>query len=198
MKVAAHLILLCVMVPCVAQDNGNQRLPRRPPSREQVERAISESANTESVNPFLLGALLETPLPLELPPQDGAWLVQLISRGGLLGTGSGDLTVTSAGDVIVMRARGSCGDRASSETTRRIGEAIAAAKPSVWVSPAGNYCYDCYITALILSQREADGSLRSYSVYWDDSTLAKLPLDVRQLYAATRAIMETETLNCTR
>lgn len=198
MKVVTYFILLLVVVPCLAQDSSNQRPPRPPLSREQLERAISENANTESINPLLLGALLETPRPPELPPHDGAWAVQLVSRGGLLGTGRGDLTVTSDGEVIVMRARGSCSDKTSADITRRIDAAIAAARPSEWASPAGSYCHDCYLTALILSRREVDGAVRSYSAYWDDSTAANLPPDVRQLYAAAKAAMETETLNCAK
>jgi hypothetical protein len=117
---------------------------------------------------------------IPLPEGDGSWVLQVISRGGFTGRGAGDVVVISDG-----RVSGLSGATAPTrpEAFVSLRERIERMPPSVWTlgSRLGR-CNDCVSTLVVLTVRERGGIVHSYSSFWDSTTLAGIPDDVRQIH----------------
>ena len=117
---------------------------------------------------------------ITLPDGDGAWVLQVISRGGFTGRGAGDVVVISDGRVSGLSGA-TAPPRPEAFTSLR--ERIERMPPSAWTlgSRLGR-CNDCVSTLVVLTVRDQGGIVRTYSSFWDSTTLAGIPDDVRQIH----------------
>jgi len=140
--------------------------------------AASRSAAGQSaeVPPVFMGTVQAIPLP----DGDGAWVLQVVSRGGLTGRGAGDVVVISDGRVSGLSGATAPPRR---EVFASLSERIERTPPSLWTlgSRLGR-CNDCVSTLVVLTVRQRGGIVRTYSSFWDATTLAGIPEDVRQIH----------------
>ena len=141
-------------------------------------------ARGESLPPELRDAFK----PVGLPEGKGSWALQLITRGGIAGGGRGDVTVTSDGRVTCGPSAAPCGLRRQAAAPDLLSRLVAAAKPSKWKAPAAGTCADCYLTLFVLQRREGSGREKTYTFYWDDTTAAAVPADVKAIVGAMAGV----------
>src|SRR5512132_4194204 len=73
----------------------------------------------------LLGFQAASDLPgLILPPDDSAWVVRIVSSGGFTGRGAGNVTASSAGQVLCTLVA-ACPDRLVPETNRVFSQLVS-------------------------------------------------------------------------
>jgi hypothetical protein len=137
--------------------------------------AAAGQSNAE-LPPVFMGSVRTIPLP----DGDGAWVLQIVSRGGFTGRGTGDMVVMSDGRLT--RASGgteSLRPDAFASLTNRIREVT----PSHWTAGSRlSRCSDCIATLVVLTVREGDGIVRTYTSFWDSASLARVPTDVRRIH----------------
>jgi hypothetical protein len=101
-----------------------------------------------------------------IPAGERAWVLQVITVGGIMGRGTPPFTITSE-DVDLAWLH----------------DAVRQAPAWDWSGSAlGSTCSDCYSTLLILTTRDDTGMPRRYVAYWDPTTRAKLAKDVARLH----------------
>src|SRR5262245_29554225 len=94
----AVLMLSCL---CFAQENSNKTPP--PSSAQKTETELQKPklrpnlqvVDTAPAIPAAFGSIQK----IELSPKENAWAVQIMSRGGIIGIGRGDLAITSQGNL---------------------------------------------------------------------------------------------------
>jgi hypothetical protein len=132
--------------------------------------------SSDDLPPVFIGSVHAIPLP----DGDGAWVLQVVSRGGLTGRGAGDVVVISDGRV---RRVSSGTESLRPEALGSLKERIERTPPSVWtVASRLGKCNDCVSTLVVLTVRERSGLVRTYSSFWDSTTIAGVPDDVRQIH----------------
>src|SRR5688572_1878222 len=95
-SLALACLLLAACAPlCAAQEKEEReesltirQMDEDERNRETLRRLKVEPGG-EALSPALMGAFK----PAELPEGDGAWVVQVVTRGGFAGGGRGDVTV---------------------------------------------------------------------------------------------------------
>jgi hypothetical protein len=136
----------------------------------------AEGQSSGDLPPVFMGSLHAIPLP----DGDGAWVLQVISRGGFTGRGAGDVVVISDGRV--RRPRGGA-ESLRAEAIGSLRERIERTPPGLWTLGSRlSKCNDCVATLVVLTVRERGGFVHTYSSYWDATTLAGIPDDVRQIH----------------
>jgi hypothetical protein len=146
--------------------------------------SLGGSATAQSsgdLPPVFMGSVHAIPLP----DGDGAWVLQVISRGGLTGRGAGDVIVISDGRVARLN-----GDTAVQlERLGPLAQRIRRTSASQWtVGSRLSRCNDCVATLIVLTVRERDGVVHTYWSFWDSATLAGIPEDVRQIHESALKI----------
>jgi hypothetical protein len=139
--------------------------------------AYSAAGQSSDLPPVFMGSVHAIPLP----DGDGAWVLQIVSRGGLTGRGMGDMVVVSDGRVRRPSASGmeSIGRDAIGSLAQRIRRTTSAQ----WtVGSRLSRCNDCVATLVMLTVRERDGIVRTYTSFWDAATMAGIPEDVRSIH----------------
>lgn len=181
LSLTVSLISLQGLFPAPQQTpNSNQNSQTQ---RVQKENKTSQDS-TYVINQT--GRISVTPVPL--PSGDGAWAVQIVTRGGFTGKGRGDLTLTSDGNLLRYGPDGSCSIKLSDETIKALTETVFAANSSNNnVALMQNYvCADCIVTAMVVTRRKADGD-ETLAASWDDPNQTKIPADVLNIYEAVMA-----------
>jgi hypothetical protein len=182
----ALFIFACAPV-CLAQTGEEKPIPVSHGSSKEVEDSRRKKELTwEEFR--ARRARQGGPSPLELPKGEGAWVVQVVSGGGVMGVGRGNFTVTSDGRAACQPARETCPASLAAEALRPLSEAVAAAATQSWQGRAEDVCHDCYFTVMMLQRREPSGAARTYLFTWDDLAAAKLPADVRRVYETALAL----------
>jgi len=120
--------------------------------------------------------------PIEPPQQPGGWVLQVLTRGGLDGRGTGDLFVHSSGGGGIRH-----GDDAVTLShvsfVSELNQSIRSLIPSQWTTPApASICSDCIVTLMHLALRGTDGSVQTYSVNWDPITQAQVPPELMRIH----------------
>ena len=118
---------------------------------------------------------------IPLPEGDGAWVLQIVSRGGFTGRGASDVVLFSDGRMRV----GGDGTRAMQlEPLTVLAQRIRNTVPSRWRfgSRLRATCNDCVATLIALTLRGSDGSLHTYTAFWDATTRAGIPDDVLHIH----------------
>ena len=126
----------------------------RPNQTSQTNRVQQEKKDTNY--PMVLNLPSSVTVePIALPAGDNAWAVQIVSRGGFAGSGRGDLTLTSDGNLIWNGPDGSCSRKLPDETMSALTKVVLAAEApaSSTERAAAGVCADCYVTGMILQQR---------------------------------------------
>lgn len=166
---------------CLAQEKTekNAQTPAAKEEQKEMQKRADKAFNQPPALPIhMLGSVQQ----LKLSPEKNAWAVQIISSGGFNGAGKGNLIVTSEGSLSWKALNSSCSASLAPEALSLISQAALATNPSKWGASSVSLCMDCYVTTVVLHRREADGTERIYSVYWDDTTKAKVPEEVMKIY----------------
>jgi hypothetical protein len=112
---------------------------------------------------------------LDPPAKPGAWVLQVITRGGLNGRGSGDLTIDSNGDANFVHPSDGSAMSAQRLGIKQLDQSVRGLLASQWTTGVtSSLCSDCIITLMHLALRATDGSVQTYSVYWDPTSQAQV------------------------
>jgi hypothetical protein len=160
------------------ENNANRSNPLQQMSKDATAPTLSST-----IHPSL--ALTSVALPLGA----NAWALQIDSRGGLTGSGRGDLTLTSDGLLTWSAADGACSRMLSDETMHALTMIVLAADASTTASEKSLsiLCGDCYTNSMILQHRETDGAIRTSSARWDDVSQAKVSAAMITVYETMMA-----------
>lgn len=179
-----HLIVIINLIPgclCFAQESANKP-PSSPPAQKpktELQRPNSEQVqNPSDALPGVLGDFLEVELPLET----NSWSVQITSRGGLDGTGKGNLTITSQGYLAWNAAKNQCNAKLGDDVLQMLTQTAYSANASKWSEQTSKFCSDCYVTTIVLQRREHGGIGKMYIASWDDITAGKISVELRKVY----------------
>jgi hypothetical protein len=148
--------------------------------------SLQSDRDAKVVRPTRVPDLPVSLRPLELKPGENAWAVQIVSRGGFIGAGRGNLTVTSQGGLTWDGPGGSCSRILPEHSLQTLSRLVVSADASpTWnVSKLIGLCSDCYITTMLMQRRERDGVERTYSLTWDDASDAQVPAAALKIYEA--------------
>jgi hypothetical protein len=135
---------------------------------------------------FILTLLFVQAPQLLLPEGNGAWLVQISTTGGILGTGVGDVAVSSERKILCSREI-KCPDAFNLSDVQPFIENIRVL--TVPVPPSSvSLCRDCITRTIKISWRDSMGVFHSYASTFDETTKGNLPPDVAKLYDAVVAL----------
>jgi hypothetical protein len=128
--------------------------------------------------PLLFAGAVRQITPPEGP---GAWVLQVISRGGLGGRGAADLVITSAGGLTLSDPGPTNAVRAN--VLNSLGKYVRTSTPSQWTAGSKlSVCSDCVATLIVLSLRDSVGAVQNYTVFWDTTTRGSISADVLRIY----------------
>jgi hypothetical protein len=156
------------------------------PSSQEVQRDKKDSSRS----PYILNEpRILSVQPVPLPAGDNAWAVHITSTGGISGTGRGNVTLTSDGQLLRNGPAGSCSIKLSGEALESLTRTVFAANGTD--SSDGLLdkliCPDCYVTAMVVTRRRAARDEATIAVGWTDATEAKVAADVLAIYQAVMA-----------
>jgi hypothetical protein len=118
---------------------------------------------------------------IEPPEGPGAWSLQVISRGGLGGGGTGDRAISSRGGLTLFDTGAT--DAVPPDRLRLLGQSVRTSAPFQWSAGSKpSVCSDCVTTLLVLSIREEAGTVKTYTAFWDPTTRANVSADVLRIY----------------
>jgi hypothetical protein len=135
---------------------------------------------------FILTLLLVQAPQLLLPQGNGAWLVQISTTGGILGTGVGNVALSSERKIQCSREI-KCPDAFNLSDVQPFIENIQALTVPV-PPPSVSVCRDCIARTIKISWRDFMGVLHSYASTFDETTKGNLPPDIAKLYDAVVAL----------
>ena len=124
---------------------------------------------------------------LLLPEGNGAWLVQVATSGGILGTGGGDFAISSEGK-IACRVEMKCPEQFPVSDFHPLVEVIQSGILPVPATPIVSLCNDCIKRTITIRRRDSMGVVQTYTASWDDTTKSKLPPEVIRIYDAVLAL----------
>jgi len=132
--------------------------------------------------------IVTTQLPqLALPDGNSAWLVQVVTSGGLMGKGGGDFAISSEGR-IVCSLQLKCAQDFKPLNLQPLVEVIHAVDLPTPAVPIVSLCRDCITRTITVSSRDSTGVLRVYTASWDDTTKSKMPREIIRIYDAAREL----------
>src|SRR5215475_3372375 len=179
------IVALTLNYLCFAQESASKT-----PSSSSVQKPETElqKANTTQVvnSPAALPPVFGPIQKIELSPEANSWAVQIISRGGFSGTGRGDLTITSQGNLVWNGAGHQCNAKLGDDVLQMLAQTVFSANASGWGASTAGFCADCYVYAMVLQRREGDGVERTYLARWDDTTARRIPEELRKVYDTFR------------
>jgi hypothetical protein len=112
---------------------------------------------------------------IDPPARPGGWVLQVITRGGLDGRGTGDLTIDSNGDASFVHPTDGSTLGAQHLGVKQLDQSVRGILPSQWTtSVTSSICSDCIVTLMHLALRGTDGSIHTYTVYWDPTSQAQV------------------------
>jgi hypothetical protein len=150
----------------------------------RIQQQKESSIGALKAEPQASASLWVFPLkPTRLNP-DEAWSVQITTRGGFTGVGKGELIASSNRLVSWNGLDSSCSRKLGDESRKALSELVLSVDgSSPRDNPNGSFsCADCYVTVFLLQRREPDGTARSYTFVWDESTQAEVPQNVIKMY----------------
>ncbi|HKE82126.1 MAG TPA: hypothetical protein VKB50_00155 [Vicinamibacterales bacterium] len=137
--------------------------------------AAAQSISGDALPPVFMGIHPVAPVSGE-----GAWTLQVISRGGVIDGGTVDLIITSTG--LVKHVGGGERERMGTGELSTLTRRIRGIYPSHWaIGSRLGTCSDCVTTLLVLTVREPD-AIRTYTAFWDATTRGGIPADVLEVH----------------
>ena len=112
--------------------------------------------------------------------QPGAWVIQVISRGGFTGRGTGDLVLNSEGDWSFSEPANF--RSLSRDALRPLTKRIRVTEASRWTPSRLSTCADCDVTLVVLARRDAAGAIQTLTAFWDQTTKRSVPAEVLRIY----------------
>jgi len=176
--------LIVILIPgclCFAQESANKSPSSSPAQKPEAELQRPKSAQVQNPpveRPVDLGAFQK----VELSPEANSWTVQIISSGGLVGTGRGNLTITSQGHLFWNTRENQCNVKLGDDVLQMLTKTAFSANASKWNERTSSFCADCYVTTIVLQRREPGGIVKTYIASWDDTTAGKISEELRKLY----------------
>jgi hypothetical protein len=192
--VIISLIVIIGLIPgclCFAQEGAHKTPSTSPAQKPETELQRPNSAQVEdpfAVLPPKFRGAFRSVRKVELSPEANSWAVQIISGGGIMGIGKGDLTITSQGNLVWNKKdhpnekENRCDVKLRDDVIQKLTQTAFSASGSGWSGPASSYCSDCFVYAIVLQRREQDGIGRTYVAYWDDSTDKNISEEARKVY----------------
>jgi len=139
---------------------------------------------------FLILSILQAQIPqMLLPDGNGAWVVQVVTSGGILGIGDGDFASSSEGKLICKPGLRCPKDFAVPDFMTLV-EAIQPSTPLVPALPVVSLCSDCIKRTITISRRDSMGVVHTYTATWDETTKSRVPQEVIRIYDAFVALMK--------
>lgn len=135
-------------------------------------------------------ALLLIQIPqIALPTGNDVWVVQVVTTGGLRGTGIGNFAISSEGKVLCSTDL-KCPDTfKGSDIQALVAPVFTASLPTP--APAGvSLCRDCITRIMRITWRDSMGVSHTYAVSWDETTTSSLPTDIVRIYDAVLALRQ--------
>ena len=117
---------------------------------------------------------------VEPPPGDGAWVLEVFTRGGFAGTGIGTFSITSSG-VTCRQKSAPCAGPLPPDAIQHFADLLDDVGSGSWSPSSPSFCSDCVQTLLLLRKRE-DGSVQTRVAHWDQSQ--PIRVELRRLYQA--------------
>lgn len=125
--------------------------------------------------------------PMQPPDKPDAWVLQVISRGGLDGR-TGNLTITS--DGALSQSNAATAASPPPDLLQSLRSSIQAAAASQWTGSRLSICSDCITTFIVLTRRQADGLLHTTTAFWEATTRADVAPDVLQIHDLAAALVQ--------
>ena len=127
---------------------------------------------------------------LDPPAKPGAWVLQVITRGGLDGRGTGDLTIDSNGDASFVHPSDGSAMRAQRLGVKQLDQSVRGILVSQWTAaPPPGICSDCVLTLMHLTLRGTDNSVQTYSAYWDPTSQAQVAPELMRVHDLALAMV---------
>jgi hypothetical protein len=154
-----------------------------------VALALSGSAQTTPtarIPPVLARAIQR----IDPPAKPGAWVLQVLTRGGLDGRGTGDLTIDSNGDANFVHPTDGSALGAQHLVVKQLDQSVRGVLPSQWTTAVpSSICSDCVVTLMHLALRGTDGSVQTYAVYWDPTSQAQVSPELVRMHDLALAMV---------
>ena len=156
-------------------------------------KTVSKCDNLTATTLLLNGAS-----QVDVPKDVGAWTLQILTSGGIMGNGKGDLVLTSAGNFSRNQSSLAESKPFTSEALQPLAELVSKIQISEQVKPFvqqisqtsnTSLCSDCYKTTFVLSRREADGKVKTFVATWDAVTKTQVAEEVLQIYESVRNLI---------
>jgi len=127
---------------------------------------------------------------MAIPDGNDMWVVQVVTSGGLLGAGSGDVAISSEGKIVCSREM-RCPNSFPLSDFQPLVEIIQTGTLPVPLPPAVvSLCRDCIMRTIRISRRDSMGVVHYYTASWDDTTKDRLPREVIRIYDALLALRQ--------
>jgi hypothetical protein len=148
--------------------------------------AADQTSRAEATLPPVFIGVVQAVDP---PGQAGSWALQIASRGGLVERHS-HLTIRSDG-TLTRITPGSSAASIHPDTLVSLNQRIRAIATTEWrVDSRLGICSDCPATLIVLSVRESSGRVSTYTAFWDATTKATIPEELRRIHDLTLTIQQ--------
>ena len=119
----------------------------------------------------------------QLHPPDGAgaWHLQVITRGGFSGRGTGDFSINSTGSMTIFTPETTVA--VQPDVLGRLRDYVSTSTPSQWSAKlAASICSDCVSTLVVLTVRTPAGGVQTYTAVWDPTMRARVSPDALRIH----------------
>lgn len=120
--------------------------------------------------------------PLQPPDGTGAWQLQVITRGGLGGRGTGDFAINSTGSLTLFMPETTMAVQA--DVLSRLQAYVNTSTPAQWSAkpPVISLCSDCVSTLIVLTVRTPADGVQTYTAVWDATMKVRVAPDAVRLH----------------
>ena len=127
-----------------------------------------------------------------LPEGNGAWVIRVFTSGGFSGTGSGNIAISSKGEIVCTVQEPRCPKTFEVQPIQELVDKFAGLDPASIgpnsIPAAPGICNDCINRRVILVWRDRTGLEHSHSAFWDELTAARVPREIIDIYNAVTAL----------